>query len=262
MMQRSWFVAHCVAFTLLAAIDCSSSAADDRRVWEYTGGFGPTWFVHVEGKKWVLYRGDGRTFLYVEDRRTDELIELRGPYTNLLIRLTADQFQSRRSPDDSWRQSARGRWVSEMNVPERIRLEPKAYAIRLVYFVPSDREPVPSYAPKIRQIMSLVAQLIHEDLRAKGHRPKRLEFESRKGEPVVHIVRGTKRAADYNANWDTDPQSWVNPSASVATTTTLLFRGSDPRRRWNYGGDDGAMQTRDEHELQGRMGLRLLCNTA
>ena len=76
-----------------------------------------------------------------------------------------------------------------------------------MYFVAADREPVPSHAPKIRQIMSLVAEVLHDELRAKGHRPRRLEFESADGEAVVHLVRGTQPAAYYHANWDTDPQA-------------------------------------------------------
>lgn len=75
----------------------------------------------------MLYRGDGRTFLYVEEQRTDDSIELREPYTKLLIRLTADKFEMRRSPEQPWRRSARGRWVSEANQPERIRQAPQGY---------------------------------------------------------------------------------------------------------------------------------------
>jgi hypothetical protein len=204
MPARNLIMVVCLA---LPATDPRTSAADERRVWEYVGGYGPTWFVHAGDKKWVLYRGDGRTFLYVEESRTAESIDMRGPYTKLLIRLTADKFESRRSSDEPWRQSARGRWVSEANLPEKIRQAPPGNQIRLVYFVASDREPAPSYEPKIRQIMSLVVELIHDDLRSKGYRPKLLAFESRDGQPVVHLLRGTKPAAEYHANWDSEPQA-------------------------------------------------------
>jgi hypothetical protein len=59
-------LALCFLLALVAA-DAHSSATDGRQVWEYTGGYGPDWFVHADGRKWILYRGDGRTFLYVED---------------------------------------------------------------------------------------------------------------------------------------------------------------------------------------------------
>ena len=72
------------------------AAADDRRVWEYSGGFGRSWFFHESDREWVLYRGDGQSFLYVEESRSENAIELRGPYTRLLVRLTADKFESRR----------------------------------------------------------------------------------------------------------------------------------------------------------------------
>jgi hypothetical protein len=183
------------------------AAADDRRVWEYSGGFGRSWFVHEGDSKWVLYRGDGQSYLYVEESRSDEALELRGPYTRLLIRLTADTFEMRRSTDAPWRRTASGRWVSESHLPDRIRLAPQSGQVRLVYFVPSDREAAGNYAPRIRLIVNLVAELLHDDLRSKGHRPRPLEFETRDGEIVVHLLRGPEPAAFYNADWQSDPQA-------------------------------------------------------
>jgi hypothetical protein len=191
----------------LAGSEAGSQAADERSVWEYAGGFGTSWFAHEGGKKWVLYRGDGRTYLYVEEQRTEESIELRGPYTKLLIRLTADAFQSRRSIDEPWRRSAGGKWVSRSNLPEAIRQAPQGYQVRLAYFVPSDRQPAANYAPKIRQIVALIAELIHSDLRSHGMHPRQLAFESRDGEAAVHLLRGAQPAAHYSAQWDTDPQA-------------------------------------------------------
>jgi hypothetical protein len=182
-------------------------ADDDRRVWEYTGSYGPSWFVHEGNRKWVLYRGDGRTYLYVEEGRDKDAIELRGPHTKLWMRLSADRFETRRSPDEAWRRSAGGKWVDASRLPERIRNAPDGYQVRIVYFVPTDREPATSHAPKIRLIMSLVAELIHDDLRSKGHRHRLLEFESRDGETVVHLLRGAKPAAHYHADWNSDPQA-------------------------------------------------------
>lgn len=205
--RRNIAVLAVCACNVLAAFASGTATADDRRVFEYTGGYGPTWFVHEAGKKWVLYRGDGRTFLYVEERRSDESVELRGSITKLLVRLTARAFESRRSADEPWRRSAAGRWVGEANVPASIRDAPDGYQVRLAYFVPSDREAVPGYASRIRRIMSLIAELLHSDLRSKGHRPRPLEFESRDGEVVVHLVSGAQPASHYSADWDTDPQA-------------------------------------------------------
>ena len=216
------------AICLLEALGSAApaTAADERHVWEYTGGFGTSWFVHGGGKKWVLFRGDGETYLYVEESRTADAIEMRGPSTKLLVRLTASDFHLRRSPDDPWRRSAGGRWVGEGNLPEKIRELPTAYAVRLVYFVPSDRDPAPNYAPKIRTIMSVVSELIHQDLRAKGYRPKRLEFESQGGEATVHLLRGEKSASHYNADWDSNPQAQMTKIHGE-----LQKRLSDPDRR-------------------------------
>jgi len=161
---------------------------DARTVWEYKGGYGRSWFVHEGNEKWVIYRGDGQTFLYTEEQRTPEHIELRGPYTKLLIRLSDDRFETRRSVDQPWRLSARGKWVTTENLPEPIRQAPMGYQVRLVYFVPPDREPASDRETKIRLMMSMVAEILHNDLRSKGFRPKPLEFESREGESSCILV--------------------------------------------------------------------------
>jgi hypothetical protein len=113
----------------------------------------------------------------------------------------------RRSSEDPWRRSAGGRWVSQEKLPEKIRELPADYAVRLVYFVASDREPAPNYAPKIRAIMSVVSELVHNDLRAKGHSPRPLAFESRSGEAIVHLLRGAQPASYYTAEWESNPQA-------------------------------------------------------
>ena len=170
---------------------------DARQVWEYKGGFGVSWFVHEGSGKWVIYRGDGQTFLYKEEKRTPTHIELRGPYTKLLIRLSQDRFETRRAADKPSRRSAGGKWVSRQNLPQHIREAPKGYQIRLVYFVPPDREPAPEYAARIRLIVNMVAELLHDDLRSVSFRPKPIEFESRDGEMLVHLVRAAQPASFY-----------------------------------------------------------------
>lgn len=207
-------------------LDTRTAIGDDARaLWEYKGGYGPSWFAHEGNQKWVIYRGDGQTFLYTEEQRTPEHIELRGPYTKLLIRLSNDRFETRRSADQPWRRSARGKWVTTENLPKHIRQAPKGYQVRLVYFVPPDREPASQYEAKIRLIMSMVAELLHDDLRSKGFRPKPLEFESRDGKTLVHLVRAENSASFYTKD------AWPNTSVQAKRVhEELLPKFGDPQR--------------------------------
>jgi hypothetical protein len=72
------------------------------------------------------------------------------------------------------------------------------HRIRLGYFVPADRQPVASYEQKIRVVMTIVADLYRDDLRAKGYTTDGLKFETISGESSVKLIRGTKPASHYN----------------------------------------------------------------
>lgn len=211
--------------TSLSLVAGSAVADDTRSVWEYKGGYGPSWFVHEGDKKWVIYRGDGQTFLYTEEQRTPERIELRGPSTKLLIRLSDDRFETRRSEDQPWRRSAGGGWVTRENIPEYIRQAPTDYQLRLVYFVPPDREPALHYETKIRLIMSMTSELLHNDLRSNGFRPKPLNFETRDGEMLVHLVRAEKPASFYRKD------AWPETAVQFKRIQgELLQNFGDPKR--------------------------------
>jgi hypothetical protein len=214
-----------IAATGLSQVADSAVADDTRTTWKYKGGYGSSWFVHEGGKKWVIYRGDGQTFLYTEERRTTEHIELRGPYTKLLIRLSDDRFETRRSEDQAWRRSAGGEWVTKENIPKHILQAPTDYQLRLVYFVPTDREPALHYETKIRLIMSMMAELLHNDLRSKGFRPKPLDVEMRNGEMLVHLVRAEKPAAFYRKD------AWPETTVQLKRIQgELLQKFGDPKR--------------------------------
>ncbi|MFT5324505.1 MAG: hypothetical protein ACI8P0_002367 [Planctomycetaceae bacterium] len=71
--------------------------ADDRVVWEYSGGFGKSWFTDLGNKKWIIYLGNSTTVLNVEEERTPEFITLRSPSTRLWTRLHRDYGELRRT---------------------------------------------------------------------------------------------------------------------------------------------------------------------
>ncbi len=88
--------------------------------------------------------------------------------------------------------------VSPFIAPEVLRDLGKAHKVKLVYFVPQDREPATNYAAKISVLMTFVADVYRRDLASKGYASRGLDFEFENGEPRVHLLRSTNGAGHYN----------------------------------------------------------------
>ena len=73
--------------------------------------------------------------------------------------------------------------------------------------------------------MSMATEVIQNDLKSKGYRPKSFLFEFRDRKPVVHLVRGKKRAEFYNSHWKTNRQAQVTKVHSEILTAV-----GDPAR--------------------------------
>ncbi|MEK6260320.1 MAG: hypothetical protein AABP62_17010 [Planctomycetota bacterium] len=199
-----WFATLLVLPGLTPAQSADSPSAS-RKAWRYTGTGGTNTFLNVDGKKWIIYRGDGRTYLYVEDRRTRDYVELRGPTTKLWFRLGDGQGFLRKSPEEAWKPWTTGKWIDADPLTAFDKFGPTDYRLRLVYFVPQDRQPAKNYERKIAVVMSLVAELYENDLQAKGNPKAGLSFETEKDAPVVHLVRGKQPASYYNNAPKYDP---------------------------------------------------------
>ncbi len=75
----------------------------------------------------------------------------------------------------------------------------RAEKVRLVYFVPADRDPVRAWRAKISVVMAFVNDLYRTSLAAEGFRGRRLDFEfDANARLVVHLVRGKRAASHYN----------------------------------------------------------------
>ena len=72
--------------------------------------------------------------------------------------------------------------------PEALRDLQKAQKVKLVYFVPQDREPATNYAAKISVLMTFVADVYRRDLTSKGFASRGFDFEFERGEPRVHLL--------------------------------------------------------------------------
>jgi len=86
-------------------------------------------------------------------------------------------------------------------VPAPLRDLGRTSEVCLAYFVPADREPVRAWRDKIAVLATFVADLYRRDLCRHGHGTRGLDFEfDSGGRPVVHLVRGRRKAAYYNGD--------------------------------------------------------------
>jgi acetyl esterase/lipase len=74
----------------------------------------------------------------------------------------------------------------------------RGHKVRLIYFVPADREATPEHEGKIRAVMALVNDVLRRDLARRGIESRGLDFEFAEGQAVVHLVRGQRPADHYN----------------------------------------------------------------
>jgi hypothetical protein len=88
--------------------------------------------------------------------------------------------------------------------PEPLRDLGKAHKVKLVYFVPQDREPATHYAAKISVLMTFVADIYRRDLTSKGYASRGFDFEFENGAPRVHLLRSTNVAAHYSGDPEFD----------------------------------------------------------
>ena len=74
----------------------------------------------------------------------------------------------------------------------------KDYKVRLVYFVPTDREVKPGYREKCEVLMRVVADIYRREMKTHKHPTKGLDFEfAEDGRLKVHLVKARKPSAFY-----------------------------------------------------------------
>lgn len=197
-IQRVAVLFTMAVFCGAAEIHANQAQDNDRVVWEYTGGFGKSWFTHVGGKKWIVYLGNSTTVLNVEEERTAEFITLRNPKNGLWTKIYNTHGELRKGTDGPWKRwNAKGRWVGRDALPKNA-VAFDDYQIRVLYFVPSDREPISNYEAKIRVVLAYVEELYRSSPSLRRLRLKQLPFERDGEEPRIHLVRADKPAAFYN----------------------------------------------------------------
>lgn len=193
---------------LLAVATCwnvSAAAEDDRRVFLYRDGNVLGALIYDRGTRWVENVGGVEKFVFEETRRTDEMIEFLDRPRDVGLKVFADKGELRLPRATEWRPWMSGRWVQRTDLPAQLPFVPTDQKIRLVYFVPQDREPVNKYAEKIRVVMELVADVYSKALRQHGIVSPGPALEiGDDGLPVVHLVQTSLPARHYSGAPDFD----------------------------------------------------------
>jgi hypothetical protein len=222
----------------------SSGGAQARNGWRYKASGKYGWFQKETGKRWTETTPDGMQFQFQEVARTAKYVDLFDRSRTMWLRLYSDHCAWRQGEKPQWNRLYDGLWVKVGDLPKPAKFD---YRIRLAYFVPTDRKPTADYARKIRVLMHIVSEVYRQDFEARRIRSKGLRFESRNGQPVVHLIRGRRTAAFYNnaPNYDTQvqfdrilpevPQSVGLPSKNVIVVFAETYDSGPAKFEWPGG---------------------------
>ena len=70
--------------------------------------------------------------------------------------------------------------------------------LRVIYFVPRDRDPLPGYADRLDRVMNDVSDFYRDGLRRFGVETDGLPLEREGGKLMLHLVRGQAPANQYH----------------------------------------------------------------
>jgi putative peptidase family protein len=88
--------------------------------------------------------------------------------------------------------------TTKFRVPEPLRDLGKMHKVRLVYFIPTNREPTKHYRQKITTVITIMADVYRQSLQGQGYETEGLDFYFEDGKPKVHLLRGRFSAAYYS----------------------------------------------------------------
>ncbi|GAA4429374.1 hypothetical protein [Bremerella cremea] len=180
------------------------ASAADLAAWKKAGEK-PSYFVEIGDGKWVEAQEEGRVLPFEQLSRDARNVELIDRRRNIKIKLHSDhaELSNQGRPYTRW---LNGGWTNYKKLPEFARFSPIDHKVRLVYFVPTDREPTANYREKINTLMSIVNDTYKFEFKRRGLPDRGLEFQlDEDGQPIVHLVRAKHPAQHYNGapNYDT-----------------------------------------------------------
>jgi hypothetical protein len=96
-------------------------------------------------------------------------------------------------PDGSAMIQVAQRLIAEYHAGEK----PSGAVLRVVYFHPSDRDPLPNYAERLDRVMNDISDFYRDGLRRFGLECNGLALEKKDDRLVLHIVKGKSPASAY-----------------------------------------------------------------
>jgi Putative peptidase family len=188
-------------FSLLIAPSAYGGAqqpAGERKVFRYGDEARGGALIHDYANRWVEVVGTEERYLFEEIGRSNDTIELIDRPRDVGLRVHADRGELRLPSSTAWQPWEQGKWIKMGELPRSIRFVPSDQKIRLVYFVPKDREPVAHFEEKIRVVMQVVAEL-YSDLKIQGYPSAGFTFQTNsQGQPIAHLVRAERPAQYYS----------------------------------------------------------------
>ena len=176
--------------------------ADDVKFWGYGDPSKGEIFFENEPGRWLEYGTTGGMIQFEEVKQNSTYTEIEDPRRKMVIKLYRT-YAMLKTGDGPFRRWQVGRWYKAEKFPDFVKYVPVDHKIRLVYFVPTDRQPIKNYAEKIRVLMSFVDDLYRFEFKRRNWKAKGLPFQRDKsGQPIVHLVRGKHPAAHYSGSPD------------------------------------------------------------
>ncbi len=87
----------------------------------------------------------------------------------------------------------------ELMIPPPLKDLGKDHKVRLVYFVPNDREVKANYREKSEVLMRVVADIYRREMQANKHKTRGLDFEFEEdGRLKVHLIKAKHPAVFYS----------------------------------------------------------------
>ncbi len=197
---RSWYIAALSAISVYlftGPILNAQSPQETNRAWQKANANDKSYFVPLGNKQWIEVNENGVKISFRETNRASNTIELYDRGRDLRIRLRG-RFAELSVGGKPYQRWVNGNWIARNRLPEFAQLAEVDHRVRLIYFVPQDRQPIANYEGKIRCVMAFVNSLYKYEFRRRGWDDRGFLFQLDEKElPIVHMIRGKHPAAYY-----------------------------------------------------------------
>lgn len=194
-----------------------SAPPNTQRTFQYIEQGRPGTIVEGAGGVWTQTNPAGTKFTFKYAGAGEDYVELLDAGRDISLRIYTGGFTIRSRGQTTYRPYANGQWIFTKVAAPKTRpiakpsgtspLATKPAAgrtgyqpeVKLVYFVPSDRKPIPRYREKIHVVLNIVEQLYRAEFERRRWRFDGFPFELEPDDkPLVHLILAKKPAREYN----------------------------------------------------------------